>query len=328
MRNEEFFMASCIKSLRELDYPADRLEVIFADGRSTDRSAAIAKEMGCRVLDNTGLKCSAGRNIAFAASRGDIIAFTDADCTFEPAWVRNAVRHFQQHPEFAGLSGPTRVPPNQDHFAQAVGVVYELAGMAGNTVHLDGVATLHEADDLPGCNAFYRREALATVMPMTTDLYSAEDVAMNADLKRKGFRLALTPDITLWHFKRSSPRRFWRQMYSYAIGRLQVGRRDRSLLKPAHWAMGVLPPAVALLILVLGCFKPWIFVAAAVAALAVAACVFVVYSLKKSPRTAAWLMLAMGIFVCAWPLGFLREWFWPVPSSYDPVHKGRVAVGA
>ncbi len=327
-RNEEVFMASCIKSLRELDYPAERLEVIFADGRSTDRTAAIAKEMGCRVIDNTGLKCSAGRNIGFAASRGDIVAFTDADCTFEREWIKNAVRHFQQHPEFAGISGPTRVPPNQDHFGQAVGVVYELAGMAGSTVHLDGVATLFEADDLPGCNAIYRRSALETVMPMITELYSAEDVALNADLKRRGYRLALAPDVTLWHFKRSSPKRFWKQMYSYAIGRLQVGKRDRSLMKSTHWAMGFGPPLIVVLTVVLGCIKPWIFGFAAAGALLMAIAMFVVYSMKKSLKTAAWVVVAMGILVCAWPLGFLREWFWPVPSSYDPWQKGRIAVGA
>jgi cellulose synthase/poly-beta-1,6-N-acetylglucosamine synthase-like glycosyltransferase len=325
-RNEEVFMASCIKSLRELDYPADRLEVIFADGRSTDRTVAIAKEMGCRVLDNEALKCSAGRNIGYAASRGDIIAFTDADCTFEPQWIKNAVRHFREHPEFAGISGPTRVPQNQDHFGRAVGIVYELAGMAGSTVHLDGIAKLNEADDLPGCNAIYRRSALETVMPMITELYSAEDVALNASLKRRGFRLALAPDVTLWHFKRSSPKRFWKQMYSYAIGRLQVGKRDRSLMKSTHWAMGFGVPFTVLLAIVLGCIKPWIFAAVAAGILLMAAGMFLVYSVKKSPKTAAWVVVAMGILFCAWPLGFLREWFWPVPSSYDPWQKGRVAA--
>lgn len=318
-------MPSCIRSLQELDYPADRLEVIFADGRSTDRTPQIARELGCRVIDNQGLKVSAGRNVGFAASRGEIVAFTDADCIFDRFWVRNAVRHFREHPEFAGLSGPTRVPQNQDSFGLAVGVVYEFAGMAGSTVHLDGVASLNETSDLPGCNAFYRRKALEAVMPTTTDLYSAEDVAMNADLRRKGFRFAMTPDVTLWHYKRSSPRRFWKQMYSYAIGRLQVGRRDRSLMKPTHWAMGFGVPTSLLVVLIVGCFRPWFLAAAVGAALLAMIAMFVTYSMKKSPKLGFWVVVATAIFVLAWPLGFLREWFRPVPSSYDPWQKGRIA---
>lgn len=323
VRNEESFMPSCIRSLRELDYPPDRLEVIFADGRSTDRTAQIARESGYRVVDNQGLKISAGRNVGFAASRGEIVAFTDADCVFDRLWVRNAVRNFDEHPEFAGLSGPTRVPQDQHPFGLAVGVVYELAGMAGGTVHLDCVTGLRETDDLPGCNAFYRREALQTVMPTSTELYAAEDVAMNADLRRRGFRLAMTPGIALWHHKRSSPRRFWKQMYTYAIGRLQVGRQDKSLMKATHWAMGFGVPASVLLLLILGFFWPWILGGAVAAALLTGVGISMAYGLKRSPRVGIWVAVAIGIFVSAWPLGFLREWFRPVPSSGDAWRKGR-----
>ena len=97
-------------------------------------------------------------------------------------------------------------------------------------------------------------------------------------------------------------------------------------MKMTHWAMGIGVPFAVLLVLVLAFFNPWVLAGAAAAALLVAAGVFIIYSVKKSPRTAAWVTVAMGILVSAWPLGFLREWIWPVPSSYDPGQKGRVTA--
>ena len=309
VRNEELFMEQCIRGLKGLDYPPDRFEVIFADGRSTDRTAEIARLHGYRVVDNPGLKISAGRNEGFAASKGEIVVFTDADCIFDPQWLRKAVGYFRSRPDVGGLSGPTPVPDDQNAFGKAVGIVFDLAGMAGGTVHRSSHDEAGIVDDLPGCNCFYRREALLTVMPTNTSLFSNEDVEMNAALRRNGVKLLMTPDVSVCHYKRSSPKRFWKQMHTFAIGRLQLGRREPSFLKPSHWFIGAALPVCFLAFVAAGFFVPAVWAAGLFALAAVAALIFLYYGFKFSFKISANLLLALALFLTAWPLGFLRELF-------------------
>jgi len=314
VRNEEVHMEQCIEGLRRLDYPASKLEIIFADGGSTDRTAAIARSSGFKVVDNPGLKISSGRNEGFAASKGQIIVFTDADCLFDPEWLKKAGRYFRE-PDVGGVGGPTRVPEDQNAFGRAVGIVFEMAGRLNVTTHFEKVHVASESDDLPGCNAFYRREALDTVMPANAALHSNEDVEMNACLRQEGFRLLMTPDVEVYHYKRSSPGRFRKQMHAFAIGRLQLGRRDRTFLKPGHWVAGVVAPATALLFLLAGLIRWEIWVIGAASILVVSSIVLVYFSIRFSVSVALNVLLAFEAAATGWMSGFLRELFFPVKPA-------------
>ena len=57
MRNEEAYIAECLRSIVEQDYPKDNLEVLVVDGLSDDRSREIVEELReeyplIRLLDN------------------------------------------------------------------------------------------------------------------------------------------------------------------------------------------------------------------------------------------------------------------------------------
>ena len=45
VRNEEKYIRACVDSVFAQDYPADKMEVIFVDGCSSDRTVEILREM-------------------------------------------------------------------------------------------------------------------------------------------------------------------------------------------------------------------------------------------------------------------------------------------
>jgi glycosyltransferase involved in cell wall biosynthesis len=79
VKNEAYLLKNCLESINSLDYPKDKIEVIIADGLSTDNSSDIARQYGAKVIINHKQTVSPGRNIAFETARGHLVAFTDAD---------------------------------------------------------------------------------------------------------------------------------------------------------------------------------------------------------------------------------------------------------
>jgi glycosyltransferase involved in cell wall biosynthesis len=83
-RDAEPWLAEALDSaLRQSAAP---LEVLVVDDRSRDRSAAIARSFGrpVRVVPSNGRGCNAARATGVLESRGEFIAFVDADDVLDP----------------------------------------------------------------------------------------------------------------------------------------------------------------------------------------------------------------------------------------------------
>ena len=75
-KNEEAYLAGLLQSIR--DQSAQPAEIIVADANSTDRTRAIAKEYGAKVVQG-GNHPGIGRNKGAAAATQPLLLFLDAD---------------------------------------------------------------------------------------------------------------------------------------------------------------------------------------------------------------------------------------------------------
>ena len=66
--NSEHYLAGCLDAVRAQDYPEDLVEIVIADGGSTDRTREIAEGYGARVVDNPGRTGEAGKAAGIAAA--------------------------------------------------------------------------------------------------------------------------------------------------------------------------------------------------------------------------------------------------------------------
>lgn len=86
--NEEALLPRLLDSVdvaaRRYAHGAAAVEVIVADNASTDGTAQLARERGCRVVPVAKRSIAAARNAGGAAARGDIVAFVDADMRIHP----------------------------------------------------------------------------------------------------------------------------------------------------------------------------------------------------------------------------------------------------
>lgn len=114
--NEESCIARKIENTLALDYPPNKLELVIVDDGSTDRTAEIVRSCASpRVLfvrqpTRSGKPSALLRGLA--ETRGEVIAFTDANTEFEPRAIRKLVRHFAD-PEVGGSSGTMRITDDE-----------------------------------------------------------------------------------------------------------------------------------------------------------------------------------------------------------------------
>jgi len=77
--NEEKVLGASLRAIRAAMAVFEDAELIVCDNNSTDRTAAIAREAGARVVFEPVNQISRARNAGAGAARGDWLVFVDAD---------------------------------------------------------------------------------------------------------------------------------------------------------------------------------------------------------------------------------------------------------
>ena len=97
-------LPACLKSIRAQDYPADRVQIIVADGGSVDRTREVASSFGARVVDNPFRVAESGKRVALALAEGQYVLFVDADNEIATAdFVALAVAAMKANPQALGV---------------------------------------------------------------------------------------------------------------------------------------------------------------------------------------------------------------------------------
>lgn len=104
-RNEEDNIGDCINSLKKIDYPEDKYEIIIVNDRSTDSTKQIVEKeilnlknfklINIQEYNNPQINGKAhALSVGIKESKGEIIMTTDADCSVPKGWVKEAVKYF------------------------------------------------------------------------------------------------------------------------------------------------------------------------------------------------------------------------------------------
>jgi cellulose synthase/poly-beta-1,6-N-acetylglucosamine synthase-like glycosyltransferase len=235
--DEEGSIGARVDNLLVLDYPPDRIEFVIASDGSTDATVAEARRRGdprVNVLDLPRTGKAMALNAAVAASRGEILVFSDANTAYAPDAIRVLVRSFAD-PAVGGVAGnqvylpaSSASGPSDAAAATAVGV--------GERSYWDFDRIVKDAESLGGSvisatGAMYaiRRELFREVPDGVTD-----DFVTSTRVIAAGRRLVFEPAAIAYEPVAGSSRREYRRKVRIMTRGLRGVAVARDLLDPRH----------------------------------------------------------------------------------------------
>ncbi|WDT74126.1 MAG: glycosyltransferase [Candidatus Manganitrophus sp.] len=205
----------CFEGLLRLDYP--NFEVIVVDDGSTDETAAIAKEFGFQLIRTENRGLASARNTGLAAAQGEIVAYIDDDAYPDPHWLTYLASTFLRTTH-VGVGGPNLPPPGDGPIAECV------ANAPGGPVHV--LLSDQEAEHIPGCNMAFRKSALLEIGGCDPQFRAAgDDVDLCWRLQQRGGTLGFSPAAMVWHHRRNSVVRYWKQQQGYGKAEALLARK-------------------------------------------------------------------------------------------------------
>jgi len=230
-RNEQGYIERCLDSIRASDYSAERMEILVADGRSTDDTRAILERSCARhpsvvLLDNPQGTTPAGLNAAIRAATGQIVIRMDAHVLYPPDYITRLVAGLLES-EADNVGGVLETVPGEDTaVARAIALAMSHRFGVGNSHHRVGTSKQMEVDTVPfGC---FRREVFERVGLFDEELIRNQDDEFNFRIITRGGRVVLLPGVSCRYFSRRSLRQMSRMYYQYGYFKplvaLKVGR--------------------------------------------------------------------------------------------------------
>jgi succinoglycan biosynthesis protein ExoA len=312
MWNEAKHIEGFVADMAAQDYEGE-LELIVADGRSTDgsvevlRAAAEREGLDVTVLDNPSRWVSAGLNACIRAASGELIVRVDCHSRYPEDYVRRCVIASQE--TGADNVGGVFVPAGRTGTERAVGVAMDSPfGGIHWTRHGDNERV--EVDTVP--YGAFRRDVFDRIGYFDETLVRNQDDEFNLRLRLAGGKIVLDPAIRIYYTPRGSFRRLFRQYFEYGLWKPAVMRKHGRVVS----ARSLAPIFFVLSLVVLGTLA--LFSATALVVLAVedsiyvlGAVVFAVLAIRA--RRESWTLLpgvvaAFLTFHVAYGLGMTLGW--------------------
>lgn len=213
--NEEKYIDRCIDSLFKQDFPQEKMEWLFIDGGSGDRTPEKLEKYAAehpqliRVLNNEHRTAPYAMNIGIRASRGEYIVRLDAHSEYASDYISSCIRVLNE----AGAD-------NVGGFVETVS-----SGYIGNAIALVltsrfGVGNsqfrLNKKGGFVDTVPFgaFRRELFDRIGMYDERLTRIQDYELNHRIRKSGGKIYLSPDIRLKYYCRDSIKGIIKQCFT------------------------------------------------------------------------------------------------------------------
>lgn len=283
-------------------------EVILADGSPDDSVGQIAQQFKTRLqlkhLHKIKLGISESRNWGVENAIGDMVVFFDSDCIIPSQYFETVDRQLTVDPLDA-YGGPDRADETfnsqQKAISYAMTSFFTTGGIRGKKKHVGHYQ--------PRSFNMGIRRSVFNSLGGFSGLKVSEDIDLSMRLRKGGFRSGLIEEAYVYHKRRSTFYKFFRQVLSFGSGRIDLQVRHGDALKPVHTL-----PAVFVLYLIAGLisglFSPFLFRLWSVTIIAYTLAVFLDSAIRnRSVKVGMLSIFATFVMLTGYGIGMIRAAF-------------------
>jgi len=249
----ELLQSLCVQEFRNF-------EVVIVDNSPDDSLKNIInpyrKTLNLNYLYHKGLGVSESRNLGVEHASGDYVVFIDSDCILPDGYLGTVDSYLSANNTDA-YGGPDRAHASFTHKQKAINYAmtsfFTTGGIRGRKKH---IGHYHPRS----FNMGVRRE-LFTRLRGFSSIKVSEDIDLSMRIYKDGKSVALIEDAFVYHKRRSTFGKFFRQVFSFGHGRYSLGKMHGDAVKTVH----LLPSAfvmylvsgASLLLLSIKLFNAW-----------------------------------------------------------------------
>ena len=317
--NEQDTIQELLAAIHAQTYVREQLEVIIADGISTDQSRERIydfqvehPDLDIQLVDNPRRIIPAALNTAIQASRGEIILRMDAHSKPYPDYISRCVDALETNLG-ENVGGIWDIQPRHTGWIPesiAVAATHPLGVGDARYRH----ATKPAYVDTVPFGAF-KRELLALIGFYDETLLTNEDYEFNARIRKSGGKIWLDPSIRSIYYAQPTITGLARQYWRYGFWKWRMLRRYPETLR---WRQGLPPLFVLSLIigLLAGIVAPIMWASLGIEISIYLAILLTISTLTSIRKRKAFLILglplAIAIMHLCWGAGFLWSMIKPI----------------
>lgn len=232
-----------LDSAEKLDFERDKFEFFFVDDGSIDGF----KDFVENYNSSTGLQVQAiyqsnqgpgeARNNGMRNAKGEYFIFVDSDCMFPPHWLRTIDDAVLQN-NYDSFGGPDTCHESFSPLLKAINYsMTSIIGTGGTRGNKKSVAKFYPRS----FNMGVHRKIFENIGGMSK-LRHGQDMDFSQRIYDAGYKVGLVADAFVYHKRRTSLSKFYRQIFNWGVARINLSLSHPSMLKPVH-----LLPAIVVL---------------------------------------------------------------------------------
>lgn len=216
-------IGDCLDSLLQLRYPAERVELLVVDNGSRDGTAGVLREYGDRIvwLEESTRGPGAARNAGLRSAGGDVVAFTDADCTVDPDWLTALVAPLED--PRAGISGGTiRALPPANEVERFGEIIHD---------HRKAIEVFEPPYAIT-MNWGSRRAVLKELGGFDERFRRCEDVDLSYRMTEAGYTLVFAPAAVVYHRNEDRLAGLFREGFAHGFHGVLALKHHEDFVRP------------------------------------------------------------------------------------------------